>query len=159
LWLVREVMPQVWREQPSLHLQLIGANPPAEIRALASAKVHVTGWIADDELDRRYRSVRLTVAPLRFGAGVKGKVLEAMRHGVPVVTTSTGLQGLEDLADVLLWGDEPQAFAAKILLLAADDELWRRNSAQLQAYAREHYSSDAIRRVLLQDLPLRGKRG
>jgi GT2 family glycosyltransferase/ubiquinone/menaquinone biosynthesis C-methylase UbiE len=159
LWLVREVMPQVWREQRSLHLQLIGANPPAEIRALASAKVHVTGWIADDELDRRYRSVRLTVAPLRFGAGVKGKVLEAMRHGVPVVTTSTGLQGLEDLADVLLWGDEPQAFAAKILLLAADDELWRRNSAQLQAYAREHYSSDAIRRVLLQDLPLRGKRG
>ncbi|WP_176212403.1 glycosyltransferase [Metallibacterium scheffleri] len=95
LWLVREVLPRLHQHMPGLRLSLVGSNPSADVRALQDERVEVTGFVTDAELAQRYAHARVAVAPLRFGGGIKGKVIEAMRHGVPCVTTSAGAQGLD----------------------------------------------------------------
>lgn len=92
-WLVREVLPLVHQVHPQLRVYVVGSNPPEEVRALAGDRVEVTGWVSDAQLDRYYETARVVVAPLRFGGGVKGKIVEALRFGVPVVTTTAGMQG------------------------------------------------------------------
>jgi glycosyltransferase involved in cell wall biosynthesis len=80
---------------------------------------------------------------MRFGGGVKGKVVEAMWHGVPCVTTSTGVQGLSAVRDLLGVADEPEAFAALILRYLEDDNLWIESSRGEQAFVKAHYTEAA----------------
>ena len=114
-WLVTEVMPRVRERAPDLDLWLVGANPTAEVQALAGERVHVTGYVTDEQLQAFYRAARIAVVPLRFGAGVKSKVVEALRYGLPLVTTAVGAQGLEELDEVARVEDDPEAIAEAIL--------------------------------------------
>ena len=93
-WLVESIMPRVWARRPDARLSLVGSNPTAEVLALAGECVEVTGFVDDGELQRRYAQARVAVVPLRYGAGVKSKVVEALQQGLPLVTTSVGAQGL-----------------------------------------------------------------
>lgn len=156
LWLVGSVMPKVWAQRPDVHLYLAGSNPPHELAVLDGHRVTVTGFVAESELAKLYATVRVALAPLRFGAGMKGKVVEAMRYGVPVVTTPVGAQGLGDLAGVLRAADEPQDFAEAVLDALMDDAKWREVSVQEQAYAREHFSLEAMARVIETDIRTEG---
>jgi O-antigen biosynthesis protein len=92
-WLVGEVMPLVWRELPRLRCTLVGSHMPAEVRALGTLRVEVLGHVQD--LAPQYARCRVAVAPLRFGAGIKGKVLEALASGRPCVMTPVAAEGLE----------------------------------------------------------------
>ncbi|HTM71232.1 MAG TPA: glycosyltransferase family 4 protein, partial [Luteimonas sp.] len=148
-WLVRDIMPLVWREEPGARLTLVGANPTADVLALAGAQVEVTGFVSDAELERRYASARVAVVPLRFGAGVKSKVVEALQQGLPLVTTSTGAQGLDGLADVARVADDPARIAAGIVALLRDDAAWRRASALGARYAAARFSPAAMGAALL----------
>jgi glycosyltransferase involved in cell wall biosynthesis len=123
-WLVESVMPKVWARRPDVALSLVGSNPTEEVRALAGERVEVTGYVDDAELERRYRSARVAVVPLRFGAGVKSKVVEALHHGLPLVTTQVGAQGLPGVSAVCEVSDDADAIAAAILALLDDDALW-----------------------------------
>ena len=123
IWLVRDVLPRVRLQLPDIRLALVGSNPTDEVKALADEHVAVTGFVTDDELAVRYLGARVAVAPLRFGGGMKGKVIEAMRFGLPCVTTSIGAQGLEE-ADFLEVSDDPAAMAEKIVALVRDDTRW-----------------------------------
>jgi O-antigen biosynthesis protein len=92
LFIATEVMPLVWRERPQARLLLIGYAPPAEVRALAGPRIEVTGQVP--KLEPFLDAARVFLAALRYGAGVKGKIIEAMRCGVPVVTTPIGAEGI-----------------------------------------------------------------
>ena len=140
LWLARAVMPLIWKERPDTHLYLAGSNPSREVKALEGRRVSVTGYVSDDELAAFYQKVRVAVAPLRFGAGVKGKVVEAMRYGVPVVATSVGLQGLKGLGEAVRGLDDPEAFAKGVVRLLSDDSRWQSVSIEVQSYARKKFS-------------------
>jgi len=138
------VFPRLLAQRPELKLGLVGSNPTNQIKALQSAAVEVTGFVSDEELRLRYTKARVAIAPLRFGAGVKGKVIEAMAHGVPCVTTTTGAQGLDAGADnALRVGDTPEEQAQMILNLLADDETWRRQVAAARDFVRKHYTAEA----------------
>ena len=147
LHLVRVIMPLVWHEEPGVGLTVVGANPPEEVRALASSGVAVPGWVPD--LKPLLADAVALVAPLRYGAGVKGKVTEAMGAGLPVVTTPLGAEGLGAVEgrDLLL-ASEPEAFAAKIVSLLRDDELWAGLSAAGQELVRRTASPAAQRAAL-----------
>lgn len=147
-WFMSEVMPRVWDKQPRANIALVGSHPTDEIKAMASDRVLVTGFVTDEELNAWYGRARVAVAPLRFGAGIKGKVVESLAHGLPIVTTSTGCQGLEDASHFVPPLDDPQAAADEILRLLADDALWRSRSASAQAYARTRFSVEAMRAVI-----------
>lgn len=148
LWFVREVLPLVQRELPGVQLSLVGSNPRPEILALASESIEVTGYVSDEALTARYRQSRVSVAPLRFGGGVKGKVLESLQHGLPCVTTSIGMQGLGDAVSFMPFSDEPVAMAAQILTLLREDDAWWRVSFAERAFIERHYSREALWRVL-----------
>ena len=151
-WLVGEVMPLVWRQAPEARLSLVGANPTDAVRALASERVEVTGFVSDAQLERHYMQARLAVVPLRYGAGVKSKVVEALCHGLPLVTTRVGAQGLPDVDQVCEVHDDAAGIAAAILALLADDARWQSCSGAGVAYARAHFSPAAMQRELLDAL-------
>jgi GT2 family glycosyltransferase len=123
VFLVHEVLPLVLLELPEVRVVLVGSHPPLEVSALRGANVICPGWVED--LDPVYAEARVVVAPLRYGAGVKGKVGEALSHGVPVVTTAVGAEGLSmtDGKDVLL-AETPESLAAAIISAYQNPELW-----------------------------------
>lgn len=119
LWLAREVMPLVWEAEPALPLVLAGSAMPGVVRGLAGPLVEVLGHVAvTSELFGR---VRLTVAPLRFGAGVKGKVLDSLAAGVPVAMTPVAAEGagLPDTVSAFVSGTA-EGLAEHILRLHGD---------------------------------------
>ncbi|HEY6234214.1 MAG TPA: glycosyltransferase, partial [Candidatus Elarobacter sp.] len=132
-WLVNEIMPSVWDELPSLTVTLLGSNPSDRVRSLAQdCRVHVTGFIHD--VDPYFQSARVFVAPLRFGAGLKGKIGHSLEYGLPVVTTSVGAEGFDfvDGRDALI-ADDAKAFAAAIKRLYSDPLTWNRLSVASRA--------------------------
>lgn len=153
-WLVGEVLPRIRARYPQIGLDLVGSNPSAQVIALAGPGVTVTGFVTDEELTERYHQARVVVAPLRYGAGVKGKVVEAMRFGVPCVTTSTGAQGLAQTHGFLPVGDSPADFADHVLRFLSDDAAWRHSSASGQSFVRANFTADAQWEVFAQDLEL-----
>ncbi len=142
-WLVQEILPRILEKHPDIHLSLVGSNPTDAVKRLQGAHVTVTGFVSDDELRRFYAETRLVVAPLRFGGGVKGKVIEAMRFGVPCVTTPAGIQGMPDVGNFLPVAEDPQEYARQVLTLLADDLAWRRVSRAGQTFVKTHYTEDA----------------
>lgn len=141
--LVRDVMPQVWSELGDIQVTIVGSQPPPEVRALASSRVDVAGWVED--LDPLLRRSRLMVAPLRFGAGVKGKVTQCLAIGLPVVTTTLGAEGLhvKDGESALI-ADQPAELAARVIRGYRDVALWERLSAAGQAVIAASCSPAAI---------------
>jgi glycosyltransferase involved in cell wall biosynthesis len=122
-WMVREIMPVVWEALPDVTLTLLGANPPERVRSLATSRVRVTGYIHD--VSEFFRSARIFVAPLRFGAGVKGKIGQALEFGLPMVTTSVGAEGfgLTHRVDAMI-ADDARTFADATIELYRDHDLW-----------------------------------
>nr|MDQ3935380.1 glycosyltransferase [Actinomycetota bacterium] len=140
--LVRDVMPLVWRELPDCRVTIVGPHAPPEIDALASERVHVAGKVED--LDALLDRSRATVAPLRFGAGMKGKVTQSLAAGLPVVTTPVGAEGLGDDPPLLV-ADDPAALADAVVRICRDDELWLRLSRAGLAAAQAGWSRDVMR--------------
>lgn len=125
LLFVRDILPGIRESLPDVELRIVGAQPPAEIRALASSRITVTGRVP--ELESHFSRARVFVAPLRHGAGIKIKVLESLGHGVPTVATPVAAEGLHlsHGADALI-ADTADEFAQAVIRLYGDEDLWRR---------------------------------
>ena len=121
VWLGREVWPLVRERMPEARLSLVGREPSAEVRALAAPDIEVTGTVPDV---RPYLAkARVALAPLRSGGGTRLKVLEALDAGRPIVSTTIGIEGLEDLVgDGALVADDAQGFADQVVELLSDPE-------------------------------------
>ena len=143
IWFAKEILPRIRARHPSVKLYLAGSNPTDEIKAMNSDNIIVTGFLSEEDLAKLYRMARVVVAPLRFGGGVKGKVIEAMWYGVPCVTTSVGLQGLDSAKEFLFYSDEPSSFADSVSLLLDDDEEWHRISFSSQLFIKENFTEYA----------------
>ena len=148
VWLAREIYPLIRAHRPDIALHLIGSDATAEILALRDLDgVQVHGHVPD--LAPYMDGCRIGLAPLRYGAGVKGKINLSMAHGQPVVATAAAVEGmyLRDGVDVLV-ADEPPAFAAAVLRLYEDADLWETLARNGLANLEQHFSFDAARRAL-----------
>ena len=154
LWLVREIMPALWRTHPDAVVRIVGAEPPAELRALNGPRVEIAGHLPD--LAASYAEARISVNPLRFGAGVKGKIVASLAAGLPVVTTPIGNEGirLRDGVEVLL-GDTADAIAAQIASLLDDDERCRALAEAGLVVIAQRFSYQTARTQLIEILGLR----
>ena len=152
-WFVREILPQVTEQIAGAELTVVGHWPPAlQDQLTRSSVVAFTGVLSDAELDAVYSSARAAIAPVRFGAGVKSKVAAALAHGVPVVSTTVGLEGLDvsGLVDATqepsavgtIRADDPQDFASGVSLLLSEDAPWRDLSDRGGQFVRRVYCRD-----------------
>lgn len=143
LYFIRDIFPHVKKHLPDVKLYVVGPEPGEELERLAGEDVVVTGWVKD--LAPYLEGCRAFVSPLRYGAGIKGKIGESMAHGLPVVTTSVGAEGmgLTDGAEVLI-GDDPVEFAEKVVQLYCDQELWERLSKAGLDFVDRTYSPSAV---------------
>ncbi len=146
-WLATEIMPLVRRRRPDAVAQIVGSNPPQEVFDLERDGVVVRGWV--QHLDGAYREARAVVAPLRFGAGVKGKLGESLGYGVPVVATPLAAEGmhLTHGRDVLV-GGTAEELAEEIVTLLDDDKLWQRLSEEGKTVVDRLFGADVARRTL-----------
>lgn len=150
-WLVEDIYPLIQARQPGIELHLIGDVPDAERAALTRPGVHVHGRVR--EIEPWMDGCRIALAPLRYGAGVKGKINMAMSYGLPVVATTLGVEGMR-LAhgrDVLL-GDDARGFADAVLQLYGDEHLWTQLSDAGLDNVRGHFSFEAARAALARAL-------
>lgn len=146
-WLVEEIVPLIRREMPDLQVHVVGSNPTAKVRALASDSVTIAGWVQD--LAPYLDGCRLSIAPLRYGAGVKGKVNLSLAHGVPCVATSVAAEGMGLVSgrDVLI-ADSAADFAAAVVRLHRSPWLWRRLSRNGVRNIDRRFSPDVARKAL-----------
>jgi O-antigen biosynthesis protein len=149
LWFVDHVLPLIRERCPATKLAIVGSNPSSRVLGLAGNGISVAANVSDAELREFYRTSRVAVVPLRYGAGVKLKVVEALCEGLPLVTTSIGAQGLPGLDQVVSICEGPRSFADAVCKLLDDDGLWVRQCAAQVAYAAERYSESAFRTRLI----------
>lgn len=138
-YLVKEVMPLVWKEVPGTTVLLAGANPKHGVSNLASDKVSVSGYVAD--IRECYAASSIFVAPMLTGSGLQNKLLEAMAMQLPCVTTSIANDslGARDGSEVLI-GDNAEAFAAHIVSLLHDADKRASLAQSGRQYALDHFS-------------------
>jgi GT2 family glycosyltransferase/glycosyltransferase involved in cell wall biosynthesis len=147
LFFVQKIYPLVSEHLRDAKFYIIGGNPPPEIVALATERIIVAGLQRD--VRPFFDSARLSIAPLRFGAGVKGKINQSMAFGVPVVATSLAIEGMELTArQEILVADKPEDFARALIELYDSEELWRRLSENGIRKTRALYSPDVARKKL-----------
>jgi glycosyltransferase involved in cell wall biosynthesis len=108
--------------------------------------------VTDEELGKLYAQHRVSVVPLRFGAGVKGKVVEALSRGLPLVTTSIGSQGIPALGEVIPVCDDVPSLVSALKLLLVDDAAWLAQSAAQVDFAQRFFSRIAMQRSVLSAL-------
>ncbi len=146
-WLIEDILPRVREHLPEVQLHLIGSRMPERILQRCAPGLRVHGFV--DNLEPFMTGCRVSVAPLRYGAGVKGKVNQAMSHGLPVVATSCAAEGMytEHGVDILM-ADNAEHFAAEVVRLYRDAELWQRLAENGPANVERHFSVAAARRAL-----------
>ncbi|KHD35746.1 glycosyl transferase [Clostridium acetobutylicum] len=139
LYFYNSIFPIIKKENPDIVLRLVGGNVTDSIKRLKNDKaVNIEGRVEDV---RRYiKESRVFIAPLRFGSGIKTKILEAMAMGVPVVTTSIGAEGMdaENYKDMIIEDDE-EKFAEAVLRLISDKELYNKICSNGKEFVRNNY--------------------
>ncbi len=158
LWFAKEIYPKIRRQMEAAGQQapefvVVGSKVTEEIRALEQPGngIVIKGFVTEEELDRLYGECRIVVVPLRYGAGVKGKVVEAIYNGAPIVTTAIGAEGIPHAKDVLLVEDEPDSFARAVVRLYLDPDGCRELCHKTQAYIRENFSVDGAWKRIEED--------
>jgi GT2 family glycosyltransferase/glycosyltransferase involved in cell wall biosynthesis len=142
LYFVEKIWPKIHAARPDISFYVYGSRAPQEIFELdGKMNIHVIGYL--DDLNDCFGNIRVSVAPLRYGAGLKGKVAMAMAYGVPVVATSCAAEGmrLRDDENILVRDNEDD-FAEAVLQLYDDKQLWNRLSAASLSYIDQGYSTE-----------------
>lgn len=125
-FLFEEIMPLVWEKNDSIKVYILGPNFPEDLKErYHSEKFQILGY--KESINHWFENSRIFVAPLRYGAGVKGKIGQALEFGLPVVTTAIGAEGmgLEDTITASISKANAEDFAEKILELYDDGNLWQ----------------------------------
>ncbi|MDR2685543.1 MAG: glycosyltransferase [Rickettsiales bacterium] len=156
-WFLKDIFPDIKNKIPDLEFYVIGKKPEKEVQDLYGDGVIFTGYVSDEELDEYYQKCRLVVAPLRYGAGIKGKIIEAIYNKVPVVTTSIGAEGIA--SGILAIADSSDKFANAVIKLYNDFKALEDISFKSTAFINEHFSEAVVERVLgdLIDFPKKQK--
>jgi O-antigen biosynthesis protein len=150
-WYAQFVLPILHERAPDIVTRIVGSNMPNEIEALKQPGLEIVGFVED--IKPILRRARVSIAPLRYGAGVKGKVNEAMNFGIPVVATALAVEGMHMTSghDCLV-ADDPEIFAEHVIALHTDPALWQRISGNAFASVEAHFSMASARDALLRIL-------
>ena len=158
LWYAREVLPRLREKLPAVPTYILGSEVPESIRRLAADDFIVTGYVED--VSPYFLGCRVSISPLRYGAGVKGKINLAMSYGVPVVATPTSIEGMYLAPDVdVLVGKDAEGFADAIARAYTDASVWTALAEAGRENIRAHFSEEVALGTLTRLLALRPGEG
>ena len=144
-WLLTELWPAMARELPDARLHIVGSAAPEWLRSQNAPGVQIHDSISDEALHALYERSRVALVPLRFGAGAKGKTLEAMQRGVALVSTRFGVEGLPRDRQRPTSCDDARAFVARAVQLCRDDRAREEAVRRQRQYLSDHFSREAAR--------------
>lgn len=151
MWFVKKVWPEI-RKSIQIPLYIVGSHPTKEIEELdGKDEVYVKGFVSDEELDLLYQQCRIVIVPLRYGAGVKGKVVEALAKGAAVVTTDVGAEGIPEIDKAAVVVDNPEKFGGQVVSLYKDVKHAGELSIQAQALIKRYFSKEAVWSIIKGD--------
>lgn len=154
LWFAKEVFPQILSKYPDIVWHIAGSNAPDEVKNLVCDNIILEGFVSDKRLGELYRKCRLDVVPLRYGAGVKGKVVEAAYYQIPLVTTTIGGEGLDDTIGAFLMEDDANKMADMIISLYTDYDTLKKMSAAGKTFIKKYFTPEVAKQVLLKDIDI-----
>ncbi|MDQ7075215.1 MAG: glycosyltransferase [Gammaproteobacteria bacterium] len=148
LYFIEDIWPLIKEKRPSLKLTIIGSHPPDELLNIKADGIDVVGFVED--ISNYFDTALLSIVPLRYGAGIKGKVGTSLSYGVPVIATSIATEGmgLKDNINVLV-ANESQEFAQKTLDLLKNETLWNALSDAGLSFVHDEYSISTGQRKLI----------
>ena len=122
-YFIKDILPYVIKKLPDVKFIIVGSNIPSEILSLANENVIVKGFVKN--IEPLFSDCKLMIVPLRYGAGVKGKITQCLSYGLPLVTTSIGAESTEIIdGQSGMISDLPEEFAEKIIALYSKQTLW-----------------------------------
>ncbi len=149
IYLVKEIMPLVWKTNPLITVAIVGANPDAKVLVLKSEHVLVTGWVQD--MSEYYAKSKVFIAPMQIGTGLQNKLLEAMAMKLPCITSSlaNNALGATHNENVII-GENPKEYAQYINSLLQNQELYNKISEQGYLFVKENYTWEGSTKILEQ---------
>lgn len=150
LWFLEKIYPKVY-EKTNAPFYIVGSKAPDSILQIRTPGVVVKGFVAEEELQMLYDTSRIAVVPLRYGAGVKGKVVEALYYGIPIVTTSVGAEGIEGIKNIAIIQDQEEEIIETICELYQNPDKLSEMSAHSQRFVREKFSTEAVWNIIKDD--------
>lgn len=146
IWFISDIFPSIKDSLKDVKLHIVGANMPAELERKLKGKkdVIIDGYVSDFELSELLKQSRVFIAPLRYGAGVKGKIGQSIEYGLPIVTTSIGAEGMFLRNDYsCLEADTPKEFADAVVSLYHDEQTWEKIRKNARKVIANHFSLSA----------------
>jgi GT2 family glycosyltransferase/ubiquinone/menaquinone biosynthesis C-methylase UbiE len=152
LWFAKEVFPRVLEKYPTMKWHVVGSKVTKAVQALANDNILIEGFQPDKELHRLYRECRIAVVPLRYGAGVKGKVVESAYFQIPLVTTSIGAEGLNCEDHPFVVEDDAVKMAEKICNLYENYDELKELSDRGKVFIQKNFTLEVAKDVLRADI-------
>jgi glycosyltransferase involved in cell wall biosynthesis len=157
IWFVKSIMPLIRQSIPDIILYVIGSNITEKIKNIETDNIKILGYLNDFELDEYYNKCKICVVPLRYGAGIKGKLLEAMYKQIPVITTTIGAEGLPDIEECLVIEDNPEYFANKLINMYNDYKLLETLTENSHNYIMKYFTVENALNILKEDFNFSSK--
>ena len=152
LWFINDIFPKITKKYPDIIFHIVGSNIPRKIMRFQSENIKIEGFLSDEDLKLMYGKCRIAVAPLRYGAGVKGKIVEAAYNQIPIITTSVGAEGLDSSIGAFLVEDNPEKMADLICKLYFDFSNLKKLSDSGKIFIEKYFSVKKAKEELMKDI-------
>lgn len=154
MWFYSEVFPIILESLPDIKWHIVGSSVPEKIKALENNNIVCHGFVSDEKLIELYNECKVCIAPLRFGAGVKGKVVEAVYNRIPLVTTPIGGEGLSLSEGAFLVAEDAGEFADTVKNLYTDDEYCQKLQENCLEFIKNHFTVETAKKEVLKDIEI-----
>ena len=152
MWFSQYIYPKIVNKFQDIIWHIVGSNMPDDIIKLESKNIKIEGLLSDEDLYSLYQKCRIAVIPLRFGAGVKGKIVEAAYNQIPIVTTSIGGEGLDNSFGAFIIEDDAEKMSEIIIKLYEDYSKLRQMSDSGKKFIETYFSIDRAKEVIMKDI-------
>ena len=151
LWFSKEIYPKIVERFPDIIWHIVGAINNELIAKINSNNIIFEGRLSDEDLNSLYQKCRISIAPLRYGAGIKGKLIEAAYNQIPMITTSIGGEGLDNSTGAFIIEDDAKKMSEIISNLYINFSRLKQMSDSGKIFIEKYFSKKAAKKILSRD--------
>ena len=152
MWFSKYIYPKIVDRFQDIIWHIVGSHIPDEIMKLESKNIKIQGFLSDADLHSLYQKCRISIIPLRFGAGVKGKIVEAAYNQIPIVTTSIGGEGLNNSLGAFIIEDDAEKMSEIIIKLYVDYFKLKKMSDSGKKFIETYFSINRAKEIIKKDI-------